>query len=790
MRRLLVVVIAAIVSASGLAAASSNLEPQVVGTFTDVPTGAFYAEAVTWAQGADITRGATATTFSPEAPLDRKDAVVFLWRANGSPTGAAANTFTDVEANSYYEEAVNWAVANGVTTGVTPTTFAPAAPVSRAQFATLIWRAAGSATGAPASGFADVPAGSYFEEAVNWLLDNGVTTGTSATTFGPELALTRAMAVTFLWRDTGSPVFSLNIFHINDHHSHLEADDIDVPVGDSGDEVEVELGGFPRVVSAIDQLRAANGGENNVTVHAGDAITGTLFYTLFEGEADADLMNEVCFDVFAPGNHEFDAGDAGLVTFLDFIEASAGTCETDVVAANVRPAPGSPLSPGPASEDYLMPYSIQEFNGESVAFIGLDISQKTQVSSSPDDTTLFLDEVATAQTVIDALTADGYDKIGLVTHYTYANDLELASMVTGVDFIVGGDSHSPLGDLGGLIESGGEYPTVTTNAGGDTTCIVQAWEYSKVVGALEVDFDDEGKVVRCGGDAHLLIGGVTDFDADYDDEGTDPPSPVTQAAVDAALAEAGLTVFEADADAQAILDGFAAEVDVLAAEVIGTINEDLCLARFPYDGGRSDICDDADLPNGGEVQQLVTDAFLARALNADIALQNSGGVRIDLPAGDLSIADAYEVLPFANTLVELQMTGAEIVTALEQGLANPLDNGGSSGAYPYGSGIRWDVDTDEAFGSRFSNVEVRPKGDTIWVDIEPGTTYNVVANSFMVSGGDGFQVLADVADDGRATDLLLDYAQSFIDYVEQDLAGSVDAPTEFSTQTFLPVPPG
>lgn len=788
MRRLLVVVIAAIVSASGLAAASSNLEPQVVGTFTDVPTGAFYAEAVTWAQGADITRGATATTFSPEAPLDRKDAVVFLWRANGSPTGAAANTFTDVEANSYYEEAVNWAVANGVTTGVTPTTFAPAAPVSRAQFATLIWRAAGSATGAPASGFADVPAGSYFEEAVNWLLDNGVTTGTSATTFGPELALTRAMAVTFLWRDTGSPVFSLNIFHINDHHSHLEADDIDVPVGDSGDEVEVELGGFARVGTAIDQLRAANQGENNVTVHAGDAITGTLYYTLFEGEADAAVMNEVCFDIFALGNHEFDAGDAGLVTFLDFL--GDDPCGTDVLAANVRPAPSSPLSPGPASEDYLMPYSVQEFNGEMVAFIGIDIVQKTQVSSQPDPETVFLDEVETAQTVIDSLTADGYDKIGLVTHYQYENDIALAAAVTGVDFIVGGDSHTPLGDLGGLVQSDGPYPTVVSNAGGDTTCIVQAWEYSNVVGALEVDFDDEGKVVRCGGDAHLLIGGVTDFDADYDDQGTDPPSPVTQAAVDAALAEAGLTVFEPDAAIAAVIDGFSGEVDVLAQEVIGTVNEDLCLARFPYDGGRSGICDDADLPNGGEVQQLVTDAFLARAFNADVALQNSGGVRVDLPAGDLTIADAYELLPFANTLVELEMTGAEIVTALEQGLANPLDNGGSSGAYPYGAGIRWDVDTDQVFGSRFTNVEVRPKGETDWEAIEPGTTYNVVANSFMVGGGDGFQVLADVAADGRATDLLLDYAQSFIDYVEQDLAGSVDAPTEFSTQTFLPVPPG
>ena len=151
-------------------------------------------------------------------------------------------------------------------------------------------------------------------------------------------------------------------------------------------------------------------------------------------------------------------------------------------------------------------------------------------------------------------------------------------------------------------------------------------------------------------------------------------------------------------------------------------------------------------------------------------------------------ADAYELLPFANTLFELEMTGAEIVLALEQGLGNVLDAGGSTGAYPYGAGIRWDVDAGQSFGNRFSNIEVRPKGSTAWTAIDPAATYVVVANSFMVGGGDGYAVLRDVNASGRGVDTFLDYAQSFIDYVVEDSAGTISKPTEYSTQSYTPAP--
>ncbi|NIT96845.1 MAG: bifunctional metallophosphatase/5'-nucleotidase, partial [Actinobacteria bacterium] len=161
------------------------------------------------------------------------------------------------------------------------------------------------------------------------------------------------------------------------------------------------------------------------------------------------------------------------------------------------PQLGTPLFPDPGTK-LIQPYHIEHFNGDAVAFVGIDIAQKTQVSSQPFDTTPFLDEVTTAQNQINMLTAMGYDKIGLVTHQGYGNDIDLASMVSGVDFIVGGDSHTLVGDHSALgIGGTGDYPTITTDLSGNTTCIVQAWEYSKVVGNLNVQFDADGNVVSC-----------------------------------------------------------------------------------------------------------------------------------------------------------------------------------------------------------------------------------------------------------------------------------------------------
>ena len=176
-------------------------QPQPDMTFNDVSTSAYYYDAVKWAVEKGITSGTSATTFSPDASCTRAEMVTFLWRANGSPRAAGANPFTDVQAGSYYYDAVLWAVEEGITSGTSATTFAPNATVTRGQTVTFLHRANGSPAASGSSPFTDVASGAYYTAAVQWAVAEGVTSGTSATTFAPDAPCTRAQIVTFLYRD-------------------------------------------------------------------------------------------------------------------------------------------------------------------------------------------------------------------------------------------------------------------------------------------------------------------------------------------------------------------------------------------------------------------------------------------------------------------------------------------------------------------------------------------------------------------------------------------------------------
>jgi 5'-nucleotidase / UDP-sugar diphosphatase len=583
---------------------------------------------------------------------------------------------------------------------------------------------------------------------------------------------------------------TINLLHINDHHSHLQPVSNRLDLGSSGGSFSVAFGGFPRVTAKIKELESRL--DNVVKIHAGDAMTGTLFYTLFQGEADADLMNTACFDVFALGNHEFDDGDATLVKFLDFL-GSSPACDTVTVAANVVPAIGTPLAPVTASDD-IQPYAIKGFHGQKVAFIGIDIAEKTRFSSQPLPTTQFLDEVETAQAYVDALSAMGIDNIVLVTHYGYENDLALARAVTGVDAIIGGDSHTLLGDLEQYgLPSAGAYPTVTTNADGDPVCVVQAWQYGWAVGELAVTLR-EGKVASCEGTPHLLLGDtfVRDSTPILGEERSEILALI--------VADPQLDIVAPDSDAQGTLAKYADQVDTRSQEVIGEAGEVICGRRAPNLPQGSAPCNGSAISksgakldvNGGFIQQIVTDAFLARAFRADIALQNGGGVRITIPEGAITIGTAYTLLPFSNTLVELELSGQEVLDSIEDGLDFYASNrGGNTGAFPYGSHIRWDIDMTKAKGERLGNVEVKDRTNGIWAPLDPSETYIVVTNSFLANGGDGYATFKAAAADGRVTDTFINYAQGFVDYLFQDLGGEdllVPPPSNFSTQSFVPLP--
>ncbi len=573
----------------------------------------------------------------------------------------------------------------------------------------------------------------------------------------------------------------LTILHINDHHSHLDADSgMDLIL--AGERTRVSGGGFPMLADQFKKRAAGN--PNVLKLHAGDAMMGSLFFTLFKGEADAALMNSICFDAFALGNHEFDLGDAGLKNFIDFLRQ--GDCNTPVLAANVIPEVGvSPLAPK-AQDDYILPYTMKEVGGHKVGIIGIDIKKKTMESSSPDPTTRFLDEAETAQKTIDALTADGIDRIVLLTHVGYGNDLDLAKSLKGVDVIIGGDSHSLLGDgfeaLG--LSPRGAYPTLVSGVDGNTVCVAQAWEYARVLGELNIDFNADGTIADCAGTPHLPL--ADSFKRKNAEGNRVELEGADRDAVLAAVANHPyLTLGKEDAATKAVFETYAKTVDERKGEIIGETSDDLCLERIPGQG-RSKICSKSDTAgHGSDITMLVAHAFREMSKTGDIAIQNGGGVRIDVPAGPISIGTAYELLPFSNTLVELTMTAAEIHAVLEDALDYALQPDGSTGAYPYAAGLRWNVNLTAAKGGRLTGIEYKGPKDASWAPLDTARSYKVITNDYIAAGRDGYATFKTVTEDGRSLNTYLDYAQSFVDFVKQ--RGTVGKlPVEdYSTQSIV-----
>lgn len=168
-------------------------------SFADVPANAYFADAVKWAVDKDVTNGLSDTMFGPYESCTRTQIVTFLWRAAGSPEPKTASSFTDVPVSAYYAKAVAWAIENGITNGMTETTFAPDATCTRGQIVTFLYRALkGTASGS--TNFTDVKSDTFYADAINWAVANNVTNGTSNTTFSPNADCTRAEIVTFLYR--------------------------------------------------------------------------------------------------------------------------------------------------------------------------------------------------------------------------------------------------------------------------------------------------------------------------------------------------------------------------------------------------------------------------------------------------------------------------------------------------------------------------------------------------------------------------------------------------------------
>jgi 5'-nucleotidase len=310
----------------------------------------------------------------------------------------------------------------------------------------------------------------------------------------------------------------------------------------------------------------------------------------------------------------------------------------------------------------------------------------------------------------------------------------------------------------------GEYPTLATTqrqSDGRTVCIVHAWDYAHLLGHLEVGFDDSGNVLSCGGSPIV-------------------PFEVNAAAADSDIVKSYLedlgpafVQIEEDATAKAALQVYLDELESRLGVVIATVPEAICYERIPGQG-RSTICTaESTSEMGGAACNLVAQAFLDQTASAGVSIQNGGGCRTDITAGNFTLEDAITLLPFSNTIVTLELTGAQIKMVLEEALENAF-NGGSTGAYPYAAGLRYAVDANKEMGNRISSLEINLRlAEASWNAIDADMLYTVATNDFIAGGQDGYATFGKVADELLSP---------------RTLNTLVNPPLDsFSTQSFVPL---
>lgn len=439
---------------------------------------------------------------------------------------------------------------------------------------------------------------------------------------------------------------TLHLLHINDLHSRIQPiNRFDSTCNAEDDAAGECFGGVARVATAINTLRGEleAAGENVLVLDAGDQFQGSLMYTTYKGDVEAEFMEAIGFDVMAVGNHEFDDGPENLARFVDMVSFPVISGNLDLSQSNVL------------SEEMVPDHVVLDVNGVQVGIISA-LATDTAETSSPGPAIIFQDEVDALQADVDALTEQGVNIIIALTHVGLPTDIRIAEAVTGIDVIVGGHSHTYLSSSD--PDRAGAYPTVITNPDGAFVPIVQAYAYSKYLGHLEVTFDDDGNVVYAGGDTMVLDASVTP-----------------------------------DADIAARVAELAGPIEEAMAEVIGE-------ATDVIEGSR-EVCRAMECAMGN----LVADAMLERVADQGIqvAIQNGGGLRATIDGGEITMGEVFTVLPFQNTLATFELTGAGIVEALENGVS-AVEEG--AGRFPQVSGMSYTFDLSQEPGSRISEVMV------------------------------------------------------------------------------------
>lgn len=559
------------------------------------------------------------------------------------------------------------------------------------------------------------------------------------------------------------PGLSLSLIHINDTHSQFDASPASVKDA-AGKPLYSYIGGHPRLLTQAQQLRlqAAQAGVPALFLHGGDAFKGSAYFELFEQRINVDVLNRMNIDAMALGNHEFDIGLTKLADFVDKVNFP-------VLAANVD-TQAEPLLAGSRN---LKPYSLFAVQGnqltaiadinraagrEVLAVFGLALEDMRAIA--PDTGALvFNNEVQSAQQTVDALTALGVQHIIALTHLGHQRDLALAGAVNGIDAIVGGHSHSLLGDFRHWY-SGNQRPyaeMVINPDGKGQTCIVQAGQFAQAVGQAELKFDATGAVLSCAGQNTLLAS--TDYFSSALRDKSSRISADKQADTERYVASLARTAIVAEDKAlRSVLDTiYLPAVQQAYGEVISTTDVEIPHVRLPGSGGSNS--------HGSVLAGHIADALLHYVNRAEVqslmkrpvqlALVAAGNIRAPVAAGEVREGNIrLEVLPFDTPLSVLSISGADLRALLTDIISRSVVTGAHTGKFPYVSGIRYVAKQTGPDSAELTTLDIKQEGR--WQVVEPQRRYSLVTTSYLADGNDGWQLLQQLqAEQSNRLDIVL-----------------------------------
>lgn len=475
---------------------------------------------------------------------------------------------------------------------------------------------------------------------------------------------------------------TISILHVNDVHAHLdEFNDYGTDCGapqafarsrrrhdtpSIGARNAPCQGGYARIKAGIDAARRKYPNET-LLLNAGDEAQGTLYYTYYKGSATVELLNALDFDALTSGNHEFDDGALHFGRYVSNLTAP-------MVCANVR----SRIS---GVTEGLRNYTLIERLG--VAIIGF-VTPDTRETSSPGPDVSFVEPIKLAQELVDEVRGLGYKRVVLLTHIGYEHDQELVKQLCGVSVVVGGHSHTFLGNV---PNGSGPYPTIVKDLDGYEVPIVTAGRWGYLLGHLRVTFDADGHAKHW--ENHLLQ--LT----------ADQPQ-------DAAFAKQ--------------IKAWRAPFEEYSREVVGR--------------ARSAFSQLACQVSECSVGNLVAEAMLSAHPHADLAIVNAGGLRAGIPRGNVSRSTVLTVLPFSSRLVDLEFTGEALARSIE-GIVSwrNQDTGHDTTSFLQIAGMRIVYHSSRPRGARLQDVRVR--NSTGGFDLlDPQRRYTVCTLDFMAKGGD------------------------------------------------------